>query len=66
MSVELKVKVKSLAEEARIIRREELKAKKSRRWHAERQQVEEHLRHCKTCQEELQSYANVVEILPFM
>ena len=37
MSVELKVKVKSLAEEARIIRREEIKAKKSKRWHAERQ-----------------------------
>lgn len=41
MSVELKVKVKSLAEEARIIRREELKAKRSARWHAERQQSDQ-------------------------
>ena len=40
MSVELKVKVKSLAEEARIIRKEEHKAKRSARWHAERQDVE--------------------------
>jgi hypothetical protein len=41
MSVELKVKVKSLAEEARIIRKEEHKAKRSKRWHAERQQTEQ-------------------------
>ena len=38
MSIELKVKVKSLAEEARIIRREERKAKVSAKWHREHQE----------------------------
>lgn len=47
MSVELKVKVMSLAEEARIIRREEIKAKRSYRWHAERQNVEQASKHAK-------------------
>jgi len=40
MSVELKIKEKSLALEARIIRREEQKAKKSARWHRARQEEE--------------------------
>jgi len=41
MSVELKVKVKSLAAEATIIRQEELKAKKSARWCREHQLSEQ-------------------------
>lgn len=48
MSVELKVKEKSLAEEARIIRREELKAKKSARYHREHQDEENAARYEKT------------------
>lgn len=38
MSVELKIKAKSLAAESRMIRQEELKLKRQIRWKAERQQ----------------------------
>lgn len=41
MSVELKVKVKSLAAEAKIIRQEEVKAKKSAQWNDVRQNIVE-------------------------
>lgn len=41
MSVELRVKEKSLAAEARMIRHEEKKAIKSAKWHREKQEVEE-------------------------
>ena len=41
MSIQLKVKEKSLAAEAKIIRQEELKAKKSARWCNERQLSEQ-------------------------
>ena len=48
MSIELKIKEKSLAEEARIIRREEIKAKKSARYHREHQDEENAARYEKT------------------
>jgi len=41
MSIELKIKAKSLAVEAQIIRREELKLKRTANWYTEHQQAEE-------------------------
>jgi hypothetical protein len=41
MTIELKIKAKSLAVEARIIRREELKLKRTANWYTEHQQAEE-------------------------
>ena len=62
MSVELKVKVKSLAAAATIIRQEELKAKKAARWCRERQ-LSEQTSHYERSRESL--YEHRIDVVRF-